>query len=160
MVEMQVYGLAVDKDTESPILVLKDEDSGIMLPIFIGAIEAMSISLVLNDMDFPRPMTHDLLLEAIRLMGGEVVSVEIIKVDDGIFFSEIVISIGDEIRKLDSRPSDAVAVALRAGADIMVAPEVLETAGTSQQIDETATADDDWADEFENLSPDDFKYKM
>jgi hypothetical protein len=160
MVEMQVYGLAVDKDSESPILVLKDDQSGIMLPIWIGAMEAMSISLVLNEVEFPRPMTHDLLLDSIHMLEGEVVSVEILKVDEGTFYSEILISHKETIKRLDSRPSDAVAVALRSGAPVLVAPEVLEQAGTHDPEDESAAKSDDWSEEFENLSPDDFKYKM
>ncbi|WP_027178163.1 bifunctional nuclease family protein [Maridesulfovibrio bastinii] len=160
MVEMQVYGLAVDKDSESPILVLKDDKSGIMLPIWIGAMEAMSISLVLNEVEFPRPMTHDLLLDSIHMLDGEVVSVEILKVDQGTFYSEILISHKETIKRLDSRPSDAVAVALRSGAPVLVSPEVLEQAGTHDPEDESAAKSDDWSEEFENLSPDDFKYKM
>ncbi len=158
MVEMQVYGLAVDKDSEAPVLVLKNEDSGVVLPIWIGAMEAMAISLVLNEVTFPRPMTHDLMLDAINLMGGEVISVELVDIEKGTFYSEIIISVGETTKRLDSRPSDAVAIALRAGAPVFVSPKVLEQAGTSdpQQPSES----EDWADELEKLSPDDCKYKM
>lgn len=159
MVEMQVYGLAVDKNSEAPVLVLRDEESGIILPIWIGAMEAMAISLVLNEVSFPRPMTHDLMLNVIKLMGGEVVSVEIVDVDKGTFYSEIVISVGDKTKRLDSRPSDAIAIALRAGASVFVAPKVLELAGTSDS-EQTSLKVEDWGDELDNLSPEDFKYKM
>lgn len=129
MVEMRVFGLAMDEKNTAPILVLKDESEDLVLPIWIGAMEAMSISLALNKVDFPRPMTHDLLLSMISGLGGAVSAVEVVRIEEGTFYAEIVVEIGGEQRRIDSRPSDAIALAVRAEAPIRVAPAVLEAAG-------------------------------
>lgn len=159
MVEMQVYGLAVENDTETPVLVLKSEELGMMLPIWIGAMEAMAISMVLNEVSFPRPMTHDLLLSTIATFGGEVVSVDIVDIEKGTFFAEIMVRKDGEIVAIDSRPSDAVAVAVRADCPVRVARKVIDVAGTSD-IEEKVEEKSGWEDELDGLSPDDFKYKM
>ena len=91
MVKVDIFGLALDETTKSPILVLKDEGDTRVLPIWIGAMEAMSISMAINKIPFQRPMTHDLLLNVIGDMGGIVVRVEIIAIENGTFFAEIVV---------------------------------------------------------------------
>ncbi len=159
MVEMQVYGLAVESDTEAPVLVLKDESTGIVLPIWIGAMEAMAISMVINEMSFPRPMTHDLLLSTIAIFGGKVTSVDIVDIEKGTFYAEILVSKDGETIVIDARPSDAVALAVRADCPVRVSQKVLDLAGTKdaeEKINKKAT----WEDELDDLSPDDFKYKM
>ncbi|WP_432735940.1 bifunctional nuclease family protein [Maridesulfovibrio sp. FT414] len=159
MVVVQVYGLAVENDTEAPVLVLKDEASGMVLPIWIGAMEAMAISMVLNEMSFPRPMTHDLLLSTIATFGGTVTSVDIVDIEQGTFYAEIMIQKGDEVIAIDARPSDAVALAVRADCPVRVSQKVLDMAGT-RDAEEKITESSKWEDELEDLSPDDFKYKM
>ncbi|WP_415716790.1 bifunctional nuclease family protein [Maridesulfovibrio sp.] len=159
MVEMQVYGLAVENDTETPVLVLKNEEQGVVLPIWIGAMEAMAISLVLNEVSFPRPMTHDLLLSTVATFGGEVVSVDIVDIEQGTFYAEIIVRKDGELVAIDSRPSDAVALAVRAGCPVRVSQKVLDVAGT-KDIAEKIEDKSGWEDRLEGLSPDDFKYKM
>lgn len=159
MVEMQVYGLAVENDTETPVLVLKNDELGMVLPIWIGAMEAMAISMVLNEVSFPRPMTHDLLLSTIATFGGEVVSVDIVDIEQGTFYAEIMVRKDGEMVAIDSRPSDAVALAVRADCPVRVAQKVLDVAGT-KDIAETVEEKSGWEDELEGLSPEDFKYKM
>ncbi|WP_320008808.1 bifunctional nuclease family protein [Maridesulfovibrio sp.] len=159
MVEMQVYGLAVENDTETPVLVLKNEEQGVVLPIWIGAMEAMAISLVLNEVSFPRPMTHDLLLSTVATFGGEVVSVDIVDIEQGTFYAEIIVRKDGELVAIDSRPSDAVALAVRAGCPVRVSPKVLDVAGT-KDIAEKIEDKSGWEDKLDGLSPDDFKYKM
>ena len=159
MVEMQVYGLAVENDTETPVLVLKSEEQGTVLPIWIGAMEAMAISMVLNEVSFPRPMTHDLLLSTVATFGGEVVSVNIVDIEQGTFYAEIMIRKDGELIAIDSRPSDAVALAVRADCPVHVAQKVLDVAGT-KDIAEKVKEKSGWEDELDGLSPDDFKYKM
>lgn len=159
MVEMMVYGLAVDNDSDAPVLVLKNEELEIVLPIWIGAIEAMAISLVLDEVAFPRPMTHDLLLDAITALGGTIVSVDIVDIEKGTFYAEIIIECNGEVKAIDSRPSDAVALAVRAKCPVRVAQKVIDIAATKDaeaKIREGRGIND----EFEELSPDDFKYKM
>ncbi|WP_421902554.1 bifunctional nuclease family protein [Maridesulfovibrio sp.] len=159
MVEMQVYGLAVENDTETPVLVLKSEELGVVLPIWIGAMEAMAISLVLNEVSFPRPMTHDLLLSTIATFGGEIVSVDIVDIEQGTFYAEIMVRKDGELVAIDSRPSDAVALAVRADCPVRVAQKVIDVAGT-KDIEEKVEENSGWEDDLEGLSPDDFKYKM
>ncbi len=164
MVKVDIFGLALDETTKSPILVLKDEGDTRVLPIWIGAMEAMSISMAINKIPFQRPMTHDLLLNVIGDMGGIVVRVEIIAIENGTFFAEIVVSMEDETRRIDSRPSDAIALAVRAKCPIFVDEAVLEEAGGKHQEENQAvikTEDSDtWMDELEKLSEDNSKYKM
>ncbi|MFW5499172.1 MULTISPECIES: bifunctional nuclease family protein [unclassified Maridesulfovibrio] len=159
MVEMQVYGLAVENDTETPVLVLKSEELGVVLPIWIGAMEAMAISMVLNEVSFPRPMTHDLLLSTIATFGGELVSVDIVDIEKGTFYAEIMVRKDGEMVAIDSRPSDAVAIAVRADCPVRVSQKVLDVAGT-RDIEEKVEEKSGWEDDLEGLSPDDFKYKM
>ncbi|WP_449242708.1 bifunctional nuclease family protein, partial [Desulfovibrio sp.] len=109
MVRVEVFGLALDEKSQAPVLILKAVDGERILPIWIGAMEAMAISVALNKVAFPRPMTHDLLLNVLRGLGGQVSRVEVTTVEEGTFFAEIVISKGGETLRVDSRPSDAMA---------------------------------------------------
>ena len=159
MVEMQVYGLAVENDTDSPVLVLKNEEIGMVLPIWIGAMEAMAISMVLNEVAMPRPMTHDLLLNTIATFGGKVQTVDIVDIEKGTFFAEIIVEREGEILIIDARPSDAVALAVRADCPVRASQKVLDMAGT-KDVDQNISSKSKWDDELEELSPDDYKYKM
>lgn len=164
MVDVIIFGLALDENSKSPILVLKDEGQGRALPIWIGAMEAMSISMAINKVPFPRPMTHDLLLNAITQLGGTVAAVEVTSLEGGTFFAEIVVNANKEVLRIDSRPSDAIALAVRAECPIRVAEAVIEEAGAPYQEDGEAvikTEDSDkWMEELGKLSEDDIKYKM
>jgi len=164
VVKVEIFGLAVDEAGKSPIIVLKDEEETKVLPIWIGAMEAMAISMAINKVPFPRPMTHDLLLNAIRFLGGTINRVEITDIENGTFFAEIVVSAGNETLRLDSRPSDAIALAVRAECSILVGEAVLEEAGGAfpdhpETVIKTENADK-WQDELDKLSEDDVKYKM
>ncbi|BBD08341.1 bifunctional nuclease family protein [Desulfovibrio ferrophilus] len=163
MVEMKVYGLALDETSQVPVLVLKDLAEEQTLPIWIGAMEAMAISLVLNEVSLPRPMTHDLLLNLAEGVGGKVSRVEIVRLEGGTYYAEIEVDLGEEIRRIDSRPSDAVALALRAGCSIFVADEVLAEAAreSADSRPEFKTEEaSKWNDLLEQFSEDDNKYKM
>jgi len=163
MVEMKVYGLALDEGSQVPVLVMKDLAEEQSLPIWIGAMEAMAISLVLNEVSLPRPMTHDLLLNMARGMGGEVSRVEIVRLEKGTYYAEIEVEIGGEKKRIDSRPSDAIALALRAKCPIFVAEDVLAEAsrdtGQPRPVLKTEEASK-WNDLLEQFSEDDSKYKM
>ena len=164
MVKVEIFGLAVDEAGKSPIIVLKDEEETKVLPIWIGAMEAMAISMAINKVPFPRPMTHDLLLNAIRSLGGEVNRVEVTDIENGTFFAEIVVSAGEETLRLDSRPSDAIALAVRADCPILVGETVFEQAGGAfpdhpETVIKTEDSDK-WQDELDKLSEEDIKYKM
>jgi len=160
MIEMKVFGLALDEDTQAPVLILKDLEDKTTLPIWIGAMEAMAISLTLNDVKLPRPMTHDLLLSTIRQMGGEVRTVSITELREGTFFAVIAVEGVGKPLAIDSRPSDAVALALRAKASILVDPKVIEALSETKAKPGSAQGEDKWADILESYNPEDTKYKM
>lgn len=128
MVEMKVVGLSLDEATKAPILVLKRESSEEVLPIWIGAMEAMAISLALNNVDVPRPLTHDLLLSTLEVLRAELVGVDLVDLREGTYFAELVIIAGGRQARVDCRPSDAIALALRASVPILVREEVLQRA--------------------------------
>lgn len=163
MVEVEIFGLALDEKSKSPILVLKDENQR-ALPIWIGAMEAMAISMAINEVPFPRPMTHDLLLNTIHAMGGTISRVEVTDIEQGTFFAEIIVSTEDNFRRIDCRPSDAIALAVRAKCPIYVGDDVIAEAGSHfEEADESvikAENSDQWMEELEKLSEDDTKYKM
>lgn len=161
MMEMKVYGLALDEESQAPVLILKDPEDKVTLPIWIGAMEAMAISLTLNGVRLPRPMTHDLLLSTVTMLGAQVRRAEVVDLRDNTFYARIVVEQDGKIIDIDARPSDAVALALRAEAPIFVDPKVLSGAA-AQKAKPSFTEDegDKWSDILDNLNPNDSKYKM
>ncbi|MGE9986511.1 bifunctional nuclease family protein [Desulfovibrio sp. SGI.169] len=126
MVEMHVFGLSIDPQTKNPIVILKQIDGEAVLPIWVGAMEAMAISLVLNNERLPRPLTHDLLLMSLNALKAELLHVEITELKDGIYYALLALRGPEGQARVDCRPSDAIALALRAGASILVSPSALQ----------------------------------
>lgn len=136
MVEVTVIGLSLDAETRSPVLILRERDTNTILPIWIGAMEALSISLALGKVPMPRPLTHDLMLSALEKLNASLVCVRIYRMKQGAFYSELdILSNGNNL-KLDARPSDAVALALRVSAPILVSKEMLNRMGQVMQAEE------------------------
>jgi len=163
VVKVEIFGLALDENNKSPILILKGEDQARVLPIWIGAVEAMAISVALNEIPFPRPMTHDLLLNTILNMGGKVESIVVNSIEEGTFFAEIVVERDGGIVRIDSRPSDSIALAVRAKCPMFVEESVMESSGVPLKDGESVLLTEDsekWMDELNRLSEDDTKYKM
>lgn len=127
-VEMFVGGLVLDPATQAPIVVLKDESGQITLPIWIGIAEATSIASAIKQVAMARPLTHDLFYDLLLELGITVQRVVITELKDSTYFSELVLGQGDKVLILDARPSDAIAMALRATAPIYVAQTVLDQA--------------------------------
>lgn len=141
-VRVRVAGVAVDGSGQHVILLkpLADEgDEGLILPIWIGEQEATSILVAIQGARAPRPLAHDLMRDMLDSLGATVDEMEIVRIEDGTFFAEVVLSAPSGVRRLDARPSDAVALASRTEAPIWVATAVLEEAG----IPDTVTGDDD-----------------
>jgi bifunctional DNase/RNase len=164
LVPMSIKGLMLDPVSNSPIVVLKDDDEKFFLPIWVGIFEANAIALQLENIATPRPMTHDLLRNLIAELDARVTRIVINDLRDATFFAQIRLLInrggGDKMLEIDARPSDAIALALRTEAPIYVAQSVLEQAQTitPEASDETDEKSKNW---FENLSPEDLgKYKM
>jgi bifunctional DNase/RNase len=132
MVRMSVYRLGIDPSGRV-LLILADEKVTRLLPLVIGQFEARAIAMELAQQRYERPLTHDLLYQVICSLGHRVDHVEVTKLEEGVFFAELNLVGGEDIVKVDSRASDAVALALRAGAPIFVAEEVLEQAAVRPQ---------------------------
>lgn len=160
LVAMSIKGLMLDPVSNSPIVVLKDDDEKFFLPIWVGIFEANAIALQLENITTPRPMTHDLLRNLIAELNARVLRIVINDLRDSTFFAQIRLGIGsDRTLEVDARPSDAIALALRTEAPIFVAQSVLDQARTiTPEGDDSDEKTRKW---FENLSPEDLgKYKM
>lgn len=118
--KVKIHGLVLDPLTERPILVLKGDQDDRVLPIWIGQFEANAIALHLEKISVPRPMTHDLLCGMLDRVGTPVKEVLIRDLQDNTYFADIVLLSGADELRVDARPSDAVALAVRAGAPIYV----------------------------------------
>jgi bifunctional DNase/RNase len=166
---MMVGALTLDPTSKTPIVVLKDPDNKLNLPIWIGLLEAGSIATELEGIKPPRPMTHDLLRNLLGELGGAVEAIELTDLRENTYFAQIQVKTREgTIVAIDSRPSDAISLALRTKAPIYVAKKVLEASSELQQAAEPGSRDqnlagvsrDKWAEILEKMSPDDFKYKM
>lgn len=157
MLQMKVSGIALDPFTNSPIVILKDEINERTLPIWIGFMEASSIAMELEKTPRIRPITHDLVKNLLEKLKYSVTKIEVTDLRDDTFYARIYLQKEDEEYSLDSRPSDAIAIALRTDSPIFVNEEVIEKSKTIE-IDE----DKDKLNELlENMSEGDFgKYKM
>ena len=160
MIRMIVQGLTIDPATNSPILILKDPDTERALPIWIGLLEATAIASELEKVSFSRPMTHDLLRNVINQLGYSVAKVEVVSLKENTFYGLVHLLGPEGPLTVDSRPSDAIALALRAEAPIFVSPAVLEMAGATGKAD-SEDAEQKWKELLDQMDPEDFgKYKM
>ena len=132
LIAMSIKGLMLDPVSNSPIVVLKDDDEKFFLPIWVGIFEANAIALQLENITTPRPMTHDLLRNMIAELNARVLRIVINDLRDSTFFAQIRLGIGaDRTLEVDARPSDAIALALRARVPIFAESSVLDKAGVS-----------------------------
>ena len=165
MRRMEVTGLAMDPAGNTPILLLKSEEGDLTLPIWIGLLEAASIAMALQNVEFARPMTHDLFKAFLDKMQVTVDRIEVVDLKDNTYFALIYFQAPGGEFNMDARPSDAIAVALRTKSPIFVHEEVLQK--SIQNLEAMVEAADDseegkrWADYLAGLDPDAFgKYKM
>jgi uncharacterized protein len=162
--EMKVAGITVDPFTNTPIVILKDLEEKDVLPIWIGLLEASSIATAIENIQTPRPMTHDLLKNIMDNLGVKVVRIEVNDLKDNTYYALIHLDVESKRLVIDSRPSDAIAIAIRTGAAIFVEESVIKKSAKvdlSQKGDKVVTDTTEWEEILENLSPDDFgKYKM
>lgn len=162
--EMRVAGITVDPFTNTPIVILKDLEEKDVLPIWIGLLEASSIATALENVQTPRPMTHDLMKSILDQLGVKVVKIEINDLRDNTYFAIIHMEVDNKRMAIDSRPSDAIALSLRVGASIFVEENVIKKSAKvdlAKKEDKVVVDTTEWEEILENLSPDDFgKYKM
>jgi bifunctional DNase/RNase len=165
LIQMKVAGLTIDPLTNTPIVILKDTEESKALPIWIGLFEASAIATELEKIGFARPMTHDLINFILKSLDVRVSMIEINDLRDNTFYAVIHLVKNGQNVKVDSRPSDAIALALRADAPIFVDEKVIEKSRNIDFDKKAVNLDDlkkDKLKEFlENLSPEAFgKYKM
>jgi hypothetical protein len=127
-IEVRIRGLMMDPATNMPIVVLKDVASEAVMPIWVGIFEANAIAIEIEKVAAPRPMTHDLARNLIRYLKGQLERIVITEIKDDTFHSVLWLRQGDETVTVDARPSDAIAIALRADCPIYVAEEVMQSA--------------------------------
>lgn len=166
LIEMKVFSLTIDPYTNAPIVILKDSEEKTTLPIWIGILEASAIAMELEKIQFSRPMTHDLLKEFLIRMECTVERIEVVDLKDNVYYAEIHVANKDTTFKIDSRPSDAIAMALRTLSPIFVDSKVIEKSKKIELRPDVSRADREKDSKklnemLEDLSPDAFgKYKM
>ena len=158
---MSIYGINLDLFSSSPIVILKVEDENRYLPIWIGQPEARSILMKLQNQEFSRPLTHDLAVNLVAELGGSMEKVTVTELRDQTFFAVISVEIDGRTVEIDSRPSDAIALAVRSGAEIFAADDVIEEAAVvfeeameEAPEEEAVDKSKDWRN---RASPEDFK---
>jgi bifunctional DNase/RNase len=159
-VEMKIRGLMMDPVTNMPIVILKDLDGNLVLPIWVGVYEANAIALEIEKVTPPRPMTHDLIKNLLMGLGGGVRKVVVSDLQDDTFYAMIWVERNGEMIAIDSRPSDALAVALRLDCPIYVEDDVLSSSKNVAAVSDKANSEElrRW---LENLGDEDLgQYKM
>jgi len=153
MVEVRLRAVRVDLQSNTPVLLLQESEGlGRTLPIFIGAPEATAIAFALQGMDTPRPMTHDLIRDLLEALGSDVVRVVITELRSSTYYAEIVLLHAGQEVPVSSRPSDAVAVAVRTATPLFVADDLMDAEGILLAVDEED--EDDEADGDTDDNPD------
>lgn len=161
MIEMEIGGISVDPQSGGAVLMLKGERDR-SLAIAIGLPEATAIAKELEGTKLPRPLTHDLLCVVIDELGGQLEKVEIVALRDNTYFAELVVAVeGRQTKRIDCRPSDAIALAVRTRSPIFVHRRVLEQADPDTASGTVPETEEDWKKLLEEMDPEDFgKYKM
>ncbi|HSG08467.1 MAG TPA: bifunctional nuclease family protein [Longimicrobiales bacterium] len=126
LVEVRVQSLGLDRTTNTPVVILQELEGTRVLPIWIGPGEASAIAMHMAEMEFVRPLTHDLLVSVLKGLGGSVKKVIITRVEDSTYFAELIVHQNGHVLSLDARPSDSIALALRVNAKIFADNDLLE----------------------------------
>jgi uncharacterized protein len=169
VIQVRIASLAVDPRTSQPVIILRplDEAAGEnrVLPIWIGQPEATAILLALEDVELPRPLTHDLMKNIIETLGAYIERVEITRVEEGTFFAALILRAEERTLAIDARPSDSIALAVRTGAPVFVAESVMDSAAVSDdggvggvegEVDEEAELQA-FRDFLDHVDPEDFQ---
>ena len=130
MIQVELSRIIIDEKRQDQLIVLKEKEGERILPIVIGIMEVTAIKMKISGVNPPRPMTHDLFYNAITQLGAKIDKIVINKLENNTFFAKLVISVDSRTEEVDARPSDSIAIAIRAKAPIFVEEEVL--ASTSQ----------------------------
>ncbi|MBP1608830.1 MAG: hypothetical protein H6Q04_1065 [Acidobacteria bacterium] len=162
-IEFKIKGLMMDPLTNAPIVVLQDTGSDTLLPIWVGIFEANAIALQIEKVDTPRPMTHDLIKGLLNHLNAKVTKIVVTELKDNTFYALIFLDVEGKVVTVDSRPSDAIALALRTDSPIYVTDDVISKSSSSSSTTLSAerSSPEDIRRWLENLNPEDMgKYKM
>lgn len=158
--EFKIKGLMMDPITNSPIVILQDSQSGTLLPIWVGIFEANAIALQIERVDTPRPMTHDLLKNVLQHMDTQVEKIVVTELKENTFYALIHLRRDGQAMTIDSRPSDAIALALRTDAPIFVEEEVVQNS-RNITLDKENLDPEEVKKWLESLNPEELgKYEM
>ena len=155
---MVIYGVSFDMVGKQPIVLLKTVDSNKFLPIWIGHPEAAAILMKLQGQTTPRPMTHDLLVEMLGELEVKCTRVAVTEIKENTFFASITLTIDGRTIQIDSRPSDALALAVRSGAPIFAAEEVIAESAIEfeHEVEDTEEVVEKFKDFLDRVTPEDF----
>lgn len=155
MIPVHIHSLGLDETNDQPVLMLREDSGRRVVPIWIGHPEAMAIMLASQGIEPPRPLTHDLLMEVISAAGLTVERVEITRVEEGTFFASLILAGEDRTITVDARPSDSLALAVRAGCPVFVHESVMISSGVipEDEAEEEVAAFRDFLD---HVEPEDF----
>ena len=159
LIEMQVKGLMIDPVQSVPIIILRDAENQRALPIWVGPVEANAIALQIENVSPARPMTHDLLRNLLEELGARLNRVIIADLRGGTFYANLELVRGGEVLFVDARPSDAIALSMRAKVPIFVDTKVLDQV-RSVEVTSDRTEREHLQKWLESLDPDDLGYKM
>ncbi|MDY6905625.1 MAG: bifunctional nuclease family protein [Thermodesulfobacteriota bacterium] len=161
--KVDILGLTLDQDSKTPILVLKTVDTEETIPIWIGLLEATSIASALQNVNFDRPMTHDLFKNFIQQVDVDLERIEVCDLKENTFFARIHFVSGNHTFSMDARPSDAIALSVRFNAPVFVDKSVIQalTRDKTYEMEDDSEEGKKWAEYLAKLSPDDFgKYEV
>ncbi|RKZ07978.1 bifunctional nuclease family protein [bacterium] len=158
LLEVSVQGIALDHDRSHPVVLLKTLEDEEVLPIWIGTAEATAIFTVLAGRSFERPMTHDLLKIIIDVLGARVGRIEITGIQNDTYFARIILNRGEDVFYIDARPSDSIALALRARAPLFIDKELFDKYKRRVNLGEGEDDIDDGLDDFESNDFDEFEF--
>lgn len=157
MIEVVIAHLGLDRTTNAPVVILREKEGARLVPIWIGPAEASAIAMELQGVKPPRPMTHDLLKQVVTGLGAELRRVVVTAVRQNTFYAVLHLHRGDEVIQVDARPSDGIALAVRARAPIFASDELLaDAAGASGPGPDQRLDADHLKRYLENLDPQDF----
>jgi hypothetical protein len=150
--EVEVVGVRIEQPTNQPLVLLRETEGNRYLPIWIGAVEASAIAFAQQGTATPRPLTHELMQHMVEALGDELAEVQITEVHEGVFHAQLRFVSGAEV---DARPSDSIALALRAGARIVCTEDVLDAAGIEASRDENEEVEK-FREFLDHVSPEEF----
>ena len=160
ILEVGVAHLGVEKNSNTPIVVLREKDGDRLIPIYIGHFEAQAIAMEMADVKFERPLTHDLMQQVIIGLGAQLSHVILTRVKDSTYYAELHLRRDDHVIQIDARPSDSIAIALRLKAPIFAAEALLTVTSTEGDVAPDMSVEpltsDDLKKHLEDLNPEDF----